>query len=308
MNDEAATPPATPGQEEVVCDFHPWEPAVSTCANCNSLICEDCRVMVGRMSCCTTCHKVETATRGAREMFDPSLPYRSAGFPLATWPLWEPVLVFTVTFVLFALIKLLLLWLGGAGEDMATWEFVAQIGLEVAFFGFLVAAALYYVLKVHGATLAAVGLKWGHFTGDVGWGVLAGLLSFIFDIFFILFLRGMGWGLYGSVFERAANSSVSAWEVITLVLGAVILAPIAEEIFFRGYLYSSIRNRYGIQVSLLITASLFAVAHLDLSFMPRFVFGYLAGLAYEYRRNLAAPIVAHAVANGILVALTLASL
>jgi membrane protease YdiL (CAAX protease family) len=208
--------------------------------------------------------------------------------------------------VVFAVFGILLLGLGGGGEETATWQWLAQLGLEVAFFGFLVAAALYSVLKVHGATLAAVGLKKGHVAGDLGWGIVGGLVVFFFDIAFVLLLRALGWGLFGSVFERAANATVSGWEVVVLVIGAVVLAPIAEEIFFRGYLYSSVRNRYGIQVSLLITATLFAFAHLDMSFMPRFVFGYVAGLAYEYRRNLTAPIVAHALANGILVALTLA--
>ena len=79
-----------------------------------------------------------------------------------------------------------------------------------------------------------------------------------------------------------------------------------EEIFFRGYLYPTIRNKVSsAQVAMILNGFLFALAHFDLlGFLPRFLLGY--GLCYMYERNrtLAGPMVGHALYNGLLILIT----
>lgn len=68
-----------------------------------------------------------------------------------------------------------------------------------------------------------------------------------------------------------------------IVVGAV-LAPLVEEIFFRGFLFQGFRAKYGWGNALLLSSGIFAAAHLDLaSLVPTFVLGCL--LAYLYHRS-----------------------
>lgn len=66
---------------------------------------------------------------------------------------------------------------------------------------------------------------------------------------------------------------------LALVAGAVLIAPICEEIFFRGYLFGGLLQRMGLWPAALLSAALFALAHGDIgSLVVLFVFGLV--LAY----------------------------
>jgi hypothetical protein len=67
------------------------------------------------------------------------------------------------------------------------------------------------------------------------------------------------------------------------IVGAVI-APIVEEIFFRGFLFQGFRQKYGWLPALLLSSAIFGAAHLDpVSFIPTFILGCV--LAYVYHRS-----------------------
>jgi membrane protease YdiL (CAAX protease family) len=51
--------------------------------------------------------------------------------------------------------------------------------------------------------------------------------------------------------------------VLSLLLMAAPLAGIVEEAAFRGYMQGPIERRHGVAVAILITGTMFAVAHLD---------------------------------------------
>jgi len=68
-----------------------------------------------------------------------------------------------------------------------------------------------------------------------------------------------------------------------LIVGAVF-APLVEEVFFRGFLFQGFRARYGWVTAMLLSAAIFAVAHLDLVVLiPTFILGCL--LAYVFHRS-----------------------
>jgi membrane protease YdiL (CAAX protease family) len=82
-------------------------------------------------------------------------------------------------------------------------------------------------------------------------------------------------------------------------------APFFEEWMFRGALYGHLRARLGIGASGVLMALLFAAIHpqglLTVPALGSLAFGF--GLLREWRGSLIAPMVAHAVHNGTLVAL-----
>jgi len=81
---------------------------------------------------------------------------------------------------------------------------------------------------------------------------------------------------------------------------AVGLAPIAEEVLFRGILYPAVKQAGFRRMALWGTSVLFAVIHGNLAaFLPLLVLSVVLTLLYENTNNLLAPIVAHAIFNGM---------
>jgi membrane protease YdiL (CAAX protease family) len=81
------------------------------------------------------------------------------------------------------------------------------------------------------------------------------------------------------------------------VVGAGV-APIAEEIYFRGLVYGYLR-RWGPVAAILGSTLLFVAVHPDLQHIPfpQIVGGLLFALSYEVEKNLMVPIVIHMSGN-----------
>ncbi len=85
---------------------------------------------------------------------------------------------------------------------------------------------------------------------------------------------------------------------------AIFMAPVAEEILFRGVAYRLLRQVATRNSALILSAALFAAIHFSLPItLPLFVLGIVLGWLYETTGNLATPIVAHSIFNSINIAL-----
>ena len=91
---------------------------------------------------------------------------------------------------------------------------------------------------------------------------------------------------------------------VTLIL-AGIAAPIAEELFFRGAIYTWFRQRYSVWVAVLASSLLFALGHADTFavVITSFVLGAVNALVFERTRSIWAPIAVHVVNNSLAVIL-----
>lgn len=97
------------------------------------------------------------------------------------------------------------------------------------------------------------------------------------------------------VTKLLSGSDSSVWALWAV---AVVLAPIAEELFFRGYLFQSLDVRISRPLALAVSTAYFAGVHGN----PSGLFIYLVlgvGLAYLHlrTRSLVAPILAHSIVN-----------
>ncbi len=94
-------------------------------------------------------------------------------------------------------------------------------------------------------------------------------------------------------------------QLLLAALAAVVMAPIAEEVLFRGLLHRGLRVRLTIVPATIISSVLFAVIHVEVVFsQPLALVGLtLAGavmaLAYERTGSLVVPVVIHAVYNAL---------
>ena len=86
-----------------------------------------------------------------------------------------------------------------------------------------------------------------------------------------------------------------------LVLGIVtiLLAPMAEELLFRGVLYPWIRQAGFPRLALFGTALVFGGMHFNAqAFVPLFTLAIILALLYDHTNNLLASITAHSLFNG----------
>jgi CAAX protease family protein len=103
------------------------------------------------------------------------------------------------------------------------------------------------------------------------------------------------------------ENSTAAAQRIPIILLAVVIAPVAEELAFRGYLYGVIKRYFGAVAALLLSGILFALIHLNLpSFFPLLVLGWVFALAYELSGSLLVPMTMHALFNALSLILVLA--
>ena len=85
---------------------------------------------------------------------------------------------------------------------------------------------------------------------------------------------------------------------IYLIIAAVVVAPLFEELVFRGYFYGILKKYTDPMFSALITGGIFAVIHVNIpSVLPLWFFGIFLALAYEASRSLWVPIGIHALFN-----------
>ncbi len=92
------------------------------------------------------------------------------------------------------------------------------------------------------------------------------------------------------------------------VISIALIAPVVEEIIFRGFIYGGLRRRLGVPVALVLSSAVFALAHsfsvgssILLLGPSLFIAGLALALVYERSRSLMPGMVLHASFNLIAV-------
>lgn len=102
--------------------------------------------------------------------------------------------------------------------------------------------------------------------------------------------------------EQAFKQLHYAFPMLLFALLGSVVAPIGEEVLFRGMLYTTLKRRVraGSLIPLIVSALLFALIHASpLHLIPLFLMGLGFTIAYERTGSLWVPILMHAVNNGV---------
>ncbi|MFW6126210.1 MAG: CPBP family intramembrane glutamic endopeptidase [Chloroflexota bacterium] len=84
---------------------------------------------------------------------------------------------------------------------------------------------------------------------------------------------------------------------------AIVVAPVAEEAFFRGFVLAGIGGRVGYGWGVVLSAVLFTVAHMQpLAFLPVFILGLLLGWLYVKTGSIWPCVLTHLAYNSIALA------
>jgi membrane protease YdiL (CAAX protease family) len=108
--------------------------------------------------------------------------------------------------------------------------------------------------------------------------------------------------LYGAIpVEALTRAPVLLW-----IASLVVLAPLVEEVIFRGLLFNGLRMRWPLAPALLITSLVFASFHFDEArLLPLILVGGLFAYSYERTGSLWGAIVPHAGLNAVALVVTL---
>jgi len=96
------------------------------------------------------------------------------------------------------------------------------------------------------------------------------------------------------------KGDLAPWMVAVSLVLACVVAPVMEEIFFRGFCYPAFRSRFGILWAMILSSVFFALLHQNVAaFVPIFFLGMLLAFFYEKRRTLTSSIVIHVIHNSL---------
>ena len=104
------------------------------------------------------------------------------------------------------------------------------------------------------------------------------------------------------IFQEEKNMVV----IVLMAIAATIVAPICEEIVFRGYLYPVAKRFAGPWAAGIATALIFSAVHGSMSaLLPLFIFGMVLVFLYEFTGSIWAPMAVHCLFNSATVAIQL---
>ncbi|MBI9050221.1 MAG: CPBP family intramembrane metalloprotease [Anaerolineaceae bacterium] len=127
----------------------------------------------------------------------------------------------------------------------------------------------------------------------LGFGLM--FIYLIFNaIFSMLVLIPLGKTIQGDLFAQLAKIDWSVW----LWLGGAFAAPLAEEVFFRGFIFGGLKNPLGWKWAAVISGLLFALMHMNLTtLLPAFVIGFLFAFLYHKSNSIWPGIIIHTTNN-----------
>lgn len=219
------------------------------------------------------------------------------GPPGFWWRVLSPPGAVVLAFVVLVAASLVLYAL--MGDEAAGTIAVAIGSLAIVLFGLALRARL----PAHERRLTTA-LKHSR-VGAVLMGVNVGLGLVIASIAIILLGTLVDQGLADRLEEQRVDIGPGVWGAVLTVIALVVLAPLGEELLFRGLLLRGLARRLRFRWAALVSSAVFATAHLDAWIDANWARGIALvavglGLAWLYRwRGYLAAVVAHATVNGV---------
>lgn len=163
----------------------------------------------------------------------------------------------------------------------------------------------FFALFLRKSSFKDLGLRYYSIWKTIWYTFLSLMVIFALSFLYVFLLNSL-FGIEAP--SSAVDKLIMEGDVSTniLLVVVVLVAPFAEEIFFRGYLYSAFKKAWGVNAGLFLSSLLFAMAHMELySFIPIFFIGWILAYIFEKTKSLFPIIFLHAVYNLILIIILL---
>lgn len=216
------------------------------------------------------------------------------------WPAWYAPVGFVVgltgTLIAFAILAVAF-GVESSDDESAAFTTVATFAQDVI----LVGTALAFASRVAAPRAWHFGLNRTAFWPAVGWAALGMFSFYAFSaIYAVLVQPDAEQGI-----TEALGADESTVGLITAGFMVVAVAPVAEEIFFRGFFYGALRSRYSVPAAVLMAGLLFGSIHWDFTaeglaiLPPLALLGAIFCLVYERTGSLFPVIAMHAINNAL---------
>lgn len=237
----------------------------------------------------------QTVTVGAPSTgLIPDAPDRTQ--PAVPWRAREAIAVFLIH-ILITAIMVVPIALLVSGDDMLT-----AAGIMISELVLLVTLAAWIKIR-YGLGFRALGFR-GLSGANVAIGLGAGVGG--------LLVAGIVSQIIAQIVESITGSPPGDPEQIPLetdapqgallviiAVSVIVLAPLAEEAFFRGFVYPSLRRWARAWPAILLSAAIFSITHvIPIVLLPIFALGMVLAWLVERRRSLVPAVVAHMAFNG----------
>ena len=154
-------------------------------------------------------------------------------------------------------------------------------------------------LRIRGTTIQQIGWNAPQNAQDCVRAIIYGVLTCSFMLVVSAFLTQIfpQWATTQNVVSTALQVD-TPWGITAAFLSVGIMAPLCEELLFRGYLFHAVNKKYGTWPSVIITSFLFAAIHGQwFQLLPLFMAGFFLNAFYLHSRSLIATIFMHSAWN-----------
>jgi len=213
------------------------------------------------------------------------------------------MMLIAILFLLYAVMALAVIAMGQGGAS--EWGFALQ---TLAFHWAVIIFVIVWKLRSGWSWRGMFGFGMRGFTYQASRGLLAYLIVFPLIILSALVYQWiLIWLGYQPVQQPIMDFLSGDISVFTRVYGlllAVLIAPVAEELLFRGLLLPVLARRLGVVAGVLGVSLIFAGMHLFIpALVPLFFVSVACCLAYVYTGSLTTAIVFHSIFNSVNLAL-----
>jgi membrane protease YdiL (CAAX protease family) len=186
-----------------------------------------------------------------------------------TWSVWLGVLVGLVALfgsqiiagIILSIYPILRHWSAAHGSSWLSNSIIAQF-IYVAIAESIAIALVYWFLKKNRSSFKAIGLRKPKWMDPV-FGLMG--LPAYFVIYIVLLNVVTHFAPHLNVSEKQQlgfNNVAGLPDILLTFVSLVVLPPIAEEIIFRGLIYTSLRRKMRMWGAAVVTSLLFAAGHL----------------------------------------------
>ena len=191
--------------------------------------------------------------------------------------------------------------------SVKTFHVTHEAIMQMIFLNFCVVATIMGVLIGRDRNpLTLFGLRWPNWRTGIFFaiGSLLAAYPLIFLPVGITNLMGVPSEAQPVVEYLATAKGLS--ERLPMIFMAVVAAPVAEEVIFRGYLHGVLRKWSGRWFSIVATSLLFSAMHGHIpALVPLFIFAMTLALVYEKTGSLWASLIMHSLFNSVTVVIAL---
>jgi len=178
---------------------------------------------------------------------------------------------------------------------------VSEFVLEYLLYFLYFATGIGLVLLATSSRLERVGFIRQDLGLTMRWGVGGGLVLFAMVLAAGLIIQLLEPSLPPQPFEEVLRQVVTRNELLLMLLVGSVLAPLVEEVYFRGMVYPVLRQYLGMTWGMIVSGILFGMMHWDLwRTVPLALGGIILAYIYERSRTIYAPWIAHGVWNGVM--------